>query len=736
MIPMQFQSLKSKLLFVVSALVIGSGLLISLLVTQRYSSSLLNAASAQAENVAHAVALEATDKILINDLVALQKMLDHQIRSNSPLSYLFIIKGDEVLAHTFTKGVPVALIEANQPYSAERSNLQEIASTEGDKYLDIAWPIFGGKAGVLRLGLSEKPYRKQVTRLWLQMSGITLVILLFALTVTLLFVRRVTRPLAALAQATQRIDQGDLDARVQVRGEDEVGRLAASFNHMVKRLKEYTGKLEEQTMELERAHQQTRTVCGIVQEIGAMRSLSEICPSLIKTFQDILKCGQMVFLIFSSNRDLLFVSSESETKALEELEPIESVATALEDITKVTFIKKRAFKPPLVPDSFQTTVRQAIIPLHHEKQLFGSLVIGCPGDCRCNVKEIDVVGLMLGQAAGVIKRAVLQEEEFREIESRVETIAEFSGIIGKDPKMQLIYKLIEDIAPTDATVLIQGESGTGKELVARAIHRRSPRKNKPFVVINCSAYPATLLESELFGHEKGAFTGAIRQKSGRFEQAHDGTVFLDEIGEIAPSAQIRLLRVLQTQKFERIGGEKTLNVNVRIIAATNKELLQQVKQGTFREDLYYRLNVIPITLPPLSERRNDIPLLALHFLRRFATEQGKEIEDFSPEAMRLLLDHTWPGNVRELENTVEHATVLAKGTRIEASDLPAMLYSAASTIQATKQPTLVENEIKLLQEVLEECDWNKKQAAKLLGISRSTLYDKLKKYQITQPTTH
>ncbi len=736
MIPMQFQSLKSKLLFVVSALVIGSGLLISLLVTQRYSSSLLNAASAQAENVAHAVALEATDKILINDLVALQKMLDHQIRSNSPLSYLFIIKGDEVLAHTFTKGVPVALIEANQPYSAERSNLQEIASTEGDKYLDIAWPIFGGKAGVLRLGLSEKPYRKQVTRLWFQMSGITLVILLFALTVTLLFVRRVTRPLAALAQATQRIDQGDLDARVQVRGEDEVGRLAASFNHMVKRLKEYTGKLEEQTMELERAHQQTRTVCGIVQEIGAMRSLSEICPSLIKTFQDILKCGQMVFLIFSSNRDLLFVSSESETKALEELEPIESVATALEDITKVTFIKKRAFQPPLVPDSFQTTVRQAIIPLHHEKQLFGSLVIGCPGDCRCNVKEIDVVGLMLGQAAGVIKRAVLQEEEFREIESRVETIAEFSGIIGKDPKMQLIYKLIEDIAPTDATVLIQGESGTGKELVARAIHRRSPRKNKPFVVINCSAYPATLLESELFGHEKGAFTGAIRQKSGRFEQAHDGTVFLDEIGEIAPSAQIRLLRVLQTQKFERIGGEKTLNVNVRIIAATNKELLQQVKQGTFREDLYYRLNVIPINLPPLSVRRNDIPLLARHFLRRFATEQGKEIEDFSPEAMRLLLDHTWPGNVRELENTVEHATVLAKGTRIEASDLPAMLYSAASTIQATKQPTLVENEIKLLQEVLEECDWNKKQAAKLLGISRSTLYDKIKKYQIAQPTTH
>jgi two-component system response regulator HydG len=733
---MRFQSLKSKLLFAVFALVIGSGLLISFLVTQRYSSSLLKTASAQAENVAHAVALEATDKILINDLVALQKMLDHHVRSNSLISYIFVLKGDEILAHTFAKGVPVGLINANQSDPGVLFHLQEITSTEGEKYLDIAWPIYAGKAGVLRLGFSEQPFRQQVRTLWLQMTGLTLVILFFALTVTLLFVRRVTSPLTALAQATQRIDEGELDTRVQVQGEDEVGKLAASFNQMVERLKGYTNRLEEQTLELERAHQQTRTVCGIVQEIGAMRSLSEIGPSLIKTFQDILKCGHMVFLLFSSNRDLLFVSSENETKALRELEHIKSVATVLEDITKVTFSKKGGFKPPLVPDSFQTAVRQAIIPLQHEKQLFGGLVIGCPGDCHCNVKEIDVVGLMLGQAAGVIKRAVLQEEEIQEIHSRVETTAEFSGIIGKDPKMQLIYKLIEDIAPTDATILIQGDSGTGKELVARAIHRRSPRKNKPFVVINCSAYPATLLESELFGHEKGAFTGAIRQKSGRFEQAHGGTVFLDEIGEIAPSAQIRLLRVLQTQKFERIGGEKTLSVNVRIIAATNKELLQQVKQGTFREDLYYRLNVIPIQLPPLLERRNDIPLLARHFLRRFAAEQSKRIDDFSPESLRLLLDYPWPGNVRELENTIEHATVLAKGGRIEASEFPAVLHSAAKTAQGSTPPTLVEHESKLLLEVLEDCGWNKKQAAKRLGISRSTLYEKIKKYQITQPTTH
>jgi len=733
---MRLQSLKSKLLLAVSALVIGSGILISLVVTQRYSKSLFEAVTAQTENLAHAVALEATDKILVNDLVALQKMLDHQLRSNPSIAYLFILRDDLILAHTFTEGVPVELISANRFVPGEQDYFQEIASTSGEHYLDIAWPIFGGNAGILRLGLTEKPSRQQVTRLWLQMSGITLVILLLALTVTLLLVRRVTSPLAALAEATQKIDEGGLDVRVQVQGQDEVGRLAASFNHMVARLEEYTGRLEEQTMELERAHHQTRTVCGIVQEIGALRSLSEIGSTLIQTFQNILKCGSMVLLILNGNRELLFSLSEREVKTLKESQHIRTATAVLEGLTTITFTKKKGLSPPLVPDDFQRAARQAIIPLHHEKQLFGALVIGCPGGCSCSVEEIDVIGLILGQTAGVIKRAVLQEEEIHEIQSRVETTAEFSGIIGKDPKMQLIYKLIEDIAPTDATALIQGESGTGKELVARAIHRRSPRKNKPFVVINCSAYPATLLESELFGHEKGAFTGAIRQKAGRFEQAHDGTVFLDEIGEISPSAQIKLLRVLQSQKFERIGGEKTLNVNVRIIAATNKELLQQVKQGNFREDLYYRLNVIPIQLPPLVERRNDIPLLARHFLHRFAAEQGKKIAQFSPEAMRLLLDYSWPGNVRELENTVEHATVLAKGSRVEASDLPAALHTAAKTEQGSKPPTLVEHESKLLLEVLEDCGWNKKQAAKRLGISRSTLYDKIRKYQITQPTTH
>jgi transcriptional regulator with GAF, ATPase, and Fis domain len=585
--------------------------------------------------------------------------------------------------------------------------------------------------------------------LWLQMSGLTLGILLFALVGTLLYVRRITRPLAELAQATERIDAGEQGVRVLVGRQDEVGRLAASFNQMVAGAEGYTRKLEEQTMELDRAHRQTITSCRIVQEIGALRNLNEISTFLIKKIQDILKCNQMVLLIFNNNRDGLFILSTSGVTDLIEQKVVETAMGLLEGLKKATFTGKETFTPPLVPDSFQQTSRQAIIPLQHGEQLIGALVIACPGQCQCDGKEIDAVRMILTQASSILNRAVVQEEETRSLQSRIEITAEFCGIIGKDPEMQKIYNLIEDVSPTDATVLIQGESGTGKELVARAIHDLSPRKGRPFVVINCSAYPATLLESELFGHEKGAFTGAIRKKAGRFEQADGGTVFLDEIGEISPSAQIKLLRVIQTHKLDRLGGEEIVDVDVRILAATNKDLLKEVKNGIFREDLFYRINVIPIFMPPLRKRHNDIPLLARHFLLRFATEQGRNIREFSSEAMRILLDYPWPGNVRELENSVEHATVLAKGERIEIIDLPSLLCEACASPPAVSRgnlreddkilikEVLLENEKVLLKEILEECDWNKKKAAQRLGISRTTLYDKLKKHQITKlPTVH
>jgi DNA-binding NtrC family response regulator len=317
------------------------------------------------------------------------------------------------------------------------------------------------------------------------------------------------------------------------------------------------------------------------------------------------------------------------------------------------------------------------------------------------------------------------------LKHHVEANSGFGEIIGKDPKMQSLFKLIEDVAPTDATVLIQGESGTGKELVARAIHERSHRAEKPFVVINCTAYPSTLLESELFGHEKGAFTGAIRRKIGRFEQADGGTVFLDEVGEIEMSAQAKLLRVLQQQTIDRLGGENQIKVDVRILAATNKNLLEEVQRGNFREDLFYRLNVIPVHLPPLRERSKDIHLLVRHFLDRFAREQGKRILGVGSEVMRKLIDNPWPGNVRELENCIEHAVVLAKGDQIELRDLPSALAAPASDTGAS---LITASETTLIREVLVACEWNKAEAARQLGISRSTLYEKLKRFQITEPS--
>jgi two-component system response regulator HydG len=730
------QSLRSKLLVAVSMLVVTSGLLISLLVTHHYSSSIFMAAKAQAENLAHDLAMDAADTILINDLVALQKMLDDKISSNPNLSYFFIIKNDQILAHTFSQGVPTELINANHIIAGETGNFQKIASIAGKRYLDIAWPIFSGKAGVLRLGLSEAPFKRQIALLWFQMSAFTLVILLLALALSFFFIRRITRPLTELSDAVENIDEKHLEARIELKGhDDEVGKLATSFNKMIVRIKDYTIRLEENTKELDRAHNQTQSCLAIVQEIGALPNLSDVGTYLIRKFQRILACKEMVLLVFTGSRDTLFVLSDSESKTLGK-KPLEAVDSVLEGLQRITWISTDTFHPPIVPRGFKKGENLAIFPIHHQNQSLGAMLVAFSEKCRGETKEMELLELILNQTSGAIKRAVLQEEEIRHLQSRIENITAFSGIIGKDPKMQRIYKLIEDIAPTDTSVLIQGESGTGKELVANAIHHLSHRKDKPFVVVNCSAYPETLLESEIFGHEKGAFTGALRQKAGRFEQAHRGTVFLDEIGEISPSAQIKLLRMIQSQKFERLGGEQTLSVDLRILAATNKDLLQEVKNGSFREDLYYRLHVIPILLPPLRKRGNDIPLLIRHFLNRFSAEQGKDVQGFSPDAMRLLLDYSWPGNVRELENSIEHATVLAKGNQIEVSDLPPMFRNTCTSAPAGSHGTLMENEIILLKDVLEECNWNIKKSARHLGIGRNTLYVKLKKYKINRPTTH
>ena len=322
--------------------------------------------------------------------------------------------------------------------------------------------------------------------------------------------------------------------------------------------------------------------------------------------------------------------------------------------------------------------------------------------------------------------------QMAEVAFQDNVISQFEQIVGKDPKMQVVYRLIEDVAITNTTVMVQGESGTGKELVARAIHRLSPRKDNPFIVINCSAFPETLLESELFGHEKGAFTGATKTRAGRFEQADKGTIFLDEIGDISPQAQVKLLRVLQTQKFKRLGGDEIISVDIRVITASNKNLKKEVLNNKFRSDLFYRLNVIPVFLPALRSKPNDIPILAAHFLGRFKDETGKNLQGFSPAAMRQLLIYNWPGNIRELEHCIQYAVTLAKGDQIEGHDLPFANEELFAQTTTEIDDSLIANEKRHIIHMLESNSWNKKVTARRLGISRSSLYEKIKRLGIFQ----
>jgi transcriptional regulator with GAF, ATPase, and Fis domain len=634
--------------------------------------------------------------------------------------------------------VPVELINANVPADTHQGHLKKIISNTKDRYMDFAWPIFEGKAGVLRLGLTEKPFRSQINQLWLQMSVMTFVILILALVVAHLMVKHMTRPLIQLTEQVEKIDEGHMDVNIETNDHDEIGRLGASFKQMLTRIQNYTlriteyaNRLEEKNRQLNRAHRQTRISFEIAKDVGALPNLKAVCDFLVKKLQNVVKCKNMVFVVFSSKSSILFAYSEKNIITMEG-DTVDEMATALAEIKQVEILDSKQISFRF--NELASAKKIMVHPVRLEKRLLGALYIGCFGECDCAVNELDIIDLVLNQTAGAILRAALYEDEIGDLKQKVDRTG-FSGMIGKDTQMRVLFKLIEDVAPSDATVLIQGESGTGKEMVAQAIHRKSFRKDEPFVVINCSAYPATLLESELFGHEKGAFTGAIKTKRGRFEQADGGTVFLDEIGEIPPSAQIRLLRILQSRKFERLGGRETMAVNVRILAATNKNLLQEVKDGRFREDLFYRLNVIPIHLPPLRDRRNDLLLLARYFLDRFSNVQHKTIKDFSSEVMRRLLDYSWPGNVRELENTIEHAVVLAKGEQIHVSDLPSA-FLKTKTIVSDKAVSLEETEKQHLIEVLDKCQWNKKKAAEMLGIGRSTLYVKLKKYQLKQPTYH
>lgn len=323
-----------------------------------------------------------------------------------------------------------------------------------------------------------------------------------------------------------------------------------------------------------------------------------------------------------------------------------------------------------------------------------------------------------------------KEEEGRE---------SFSNLIGKSKQMQEVYELIAKIAKKDVTVLILGESGVGKEMVAKAIHQNSQRKDGPFIKVNCAALPDQLLESELFGYEKGAFTGAGRQKKGMFELADGGTIFLDEIGDMSLATQAKILRVLQEHEFQRLGGEETIRVNVRVLAATNIDIQQAIEIGKFREDLYYRLNVVRINMPPLRERPEDIPLLTNEFIKEYNQKHNKEINGVAPDAMRLLMSYDWPGNVRELKNICEQAVVLNESNVITAADLPVEIRGKGFNLDANQSNQSLKDitknltseiERKIITETLEETGWNRNETAQKLGITPRTLYNKIKEYKI------
>jgi len=347
----------------------------------------------------------------------------------------------------------------------------------------------------------------------------------------------------------------------------------------------------------------------------------------------------------------------------------------------------------------------------------------------------------------LLKRALRSREiESENVRLREQLDSKYGleNIIGNSPPMLQVFETIKQAAPTQATVLIQGESGTGKELVAHAIHRLSTRANGPFITVHAAALSPTILESELFGHEKGAFTGAVARRRGRFEMADGGTLFLDEVSEIEPAIQVKLLRVLEERTFERVGGNETVQVDIRLIAATNRDLRALVREGKFREDLFFRLDVVDITLPPLRERREDIPLLCDHFIKEFSRKNDKHIEGITQEAVNLLSAYSWPGNVRELRNTIEKMVVLAKGPRLTARDVPHNIRAAVEgTGGAHPHPggvhpaaggpraeTLAEAEKAMILAALKKHGQNRTKAAQELGISRRTLHRKLKAYAV------
>jgi PAS domain S-box-containing protein len=489
--------------------------------------------------------------------------------------------------------------------------------------------------------------------------------------------------------------------------------------------------------ELLRAHHQLETLFEMSRQVSSKNSLADLMDKLQNLTREIFPESDSLFLILDAGRDQVLPLAECSAAVAE---PVGGFLFRLEHLgalgeftqylretkdPQVITMEERHKLPAFLPGLLGDYPSWFGLPLFVQQECIGYFFLGSPTYREYVREDLHFIQALFAQIAGSIRHLVIHEIKVNQSRQQETEKTCLGEIIGKSKKMQEIYELIDLISKSDATVLITGENGTGKELVAKAIHQQSHRHRGPFIVANCSAYSPTLLESELFGHERGAFTGAIRQKKGRIERASGGTLFLDEIGDISPATQVLLLRFLQDHCFERVGGEKHLEADVRVLAATNRDLRRRVETSQFRDDLYYRLNVISLHLPLLRERKEDIPLLAVHFLKKYNQKEGKAVVTFGADAMEALMEYDWPGNVRQLENAVSHALILAQGEVIRRSHLPRFLRESATASITT---SLAENERHLILRVLQESNWNKHDAARRLQVSRSTLYSKIRRH--------
>lgn len=500
-------------------------------------------------------------------------------------------------------------------------------------------------------------------------------------------------------------------------------------------------KMEEalafRSRELERTQHQLEALFEVSRRVGAESSLQGLVHFLQDFAEGIFPDSDPIFLLLETVGERFLFQGESHPDAVHPLRSLQGKPEGERIVSELarylrTIQDPRVQTPaggmdlhPLVRKIAEGYPSWFGLPVIVRKECIGYFLLGSKTKTEYPPEDLRFFQALFAQIAGHVRSLILHEMEIGRFRREPGEPVSRGDIIGQSKRIREIYDLIDLVATSDATVLITGENGTGKELVAQAIHRQNVRRGGPFVVANCSAYSPSLLESELFGHEKGAFTGAIRQKKGRIERAQGGTLFLDEIGDISLATQVLLLRFLQDRCFERVGGEETIEVDVRVLAATNRDLRREVEEGRFRDDLYYRLNVFSINLPPLRERKEDVPILSRHFLSRFSGKEGKAIPKISSDAMQALMEYQWPGNVRQLENALSYAVILCQGEEITIRHLPPFLKETTGDPAGV---SLGDMERRMILRALEESSWNKHEAARRLQVSRSTLYSKIRRY--------